>query len=141
MHRGLWPVRWWVRLYTARLDPLVSSQRRAELESDLWEQSRWAMADQLHGLAFLISVWTRCLRGIPDDLAWRAERAALTASRTGSGRDTKALTGIATALGMALLLVVINTIAYVAGSQPSGSAATISLALVSAVTVLAIVLA
>lgn len=73
--------RWWAERYTSGLDPAVADDRRAELESDLFEH-RWA-ADAAPAQQW--DVLGRVLWGIPADLSWR--RAALASMRR---RDTGA---------------------------------------------------
>jgi len=63
--------RWWVGAYTRTAPPAAASDRRAEIESDLYEQlgsSHQARARHLGG-----SIVGRTLRGIPDDLLWRID--------------------------------------------------------------------
>jgi hypothetical protein len=79
---GVRLARRWVNLYTRSLPRDVAERRRAEIESDLWEQvhdegSIDRVADAVLG---------RCLRGIPADVWWRyhtllAERGARERSR------------------------------------------------------------
>ncbi|MCC6268383.1 MAG: hypothetical protein IT300_12490 [Dehalococcoidia bacterium] len=63
--------RTWTRAYTLGLDAGAKTDRRAEIESDLWEHGT-----SLHwsGRAAL-EMALRCLLGIPADAAWRAEQA------------------------------------------------------------------
>jgi len=61
----------WVRVYTAGLRATPKADRRALIESDLWEQAHdpeWARATSL-----ALSIVARMLAGIPSDLAWRFE--------------------------------------------------------------------
>jgi hypothetical protein len=55
----------WVRLYTQGLPETAKSARRAEIESDLYEQSR---SDDASSLEILRAA----VQGIPDDFIWRA---------------------------------------------------------------------
>jgi hypothetical protein len=55
----------WARLYVRGLPEHVRRDRLAELESDLWEHVRAA------GGGSGPSILSRCLRGVPADLAWR----------------------------------------------------------------------
>jgi hypothetical protein len=64
-------VRAWTHMYTWRLSPRTAEARRAEIESDLWE----SVADTRSESAAAIEIVGRLLRGIPDDLRWRTERA------------------------------------------------------------------
>ena len=68
-------VRGWTRLYTCRMDPALRDERRAEIESDLWESQedvRWA---QREPAAVAGDMLVRLLRGASDDLFWRVEHA------------------------------------------------------------------
>jgi uncharacterized protein (TIGR03435 family) len=66
-------VRGWTRLYTWRMPPDLRDERRAEVESDLWEsQSDAAGPGVRAGLQILL----RLVIGIPDDLGWRVEQSA-----------------------------------------------------------------
>jgi hypothetical protein len=67
--------RCWVRLYTSHMPPLPAEMRRAEIESDLWEMAH--DPDGRPARASGLPAMLRLLRGIPDDLAWRFENAAL----------------------------------------------------------------
>jgi uncharacterized protein (TIGR03435 family) len=66
-------VRAWTRLYTSRLPRAVQEQRRAEIESDLWESQHDALGRNAAGAAFHILL--RLVRGMPDDLGWWTEEA------------------------------------------------------------------
>jgi hypothetical protein len=62
-------VRLWTRIYTRGLPRELGQRRRAEIESDLFEQIAEAGADRRTGLRIL---W-RLLAGIHQDLIWRGE--------------------------------------------------------------------
>jgi hypothetical protein len=64
-------VRRWVRVYTAGLEPAVRSERRAEMESDLWENEQ----DPTSGLPAGAEIMLRSLLGVPADISWRLEQA------------------------------------------------------------------
>ena len=68
-------VRGWTRLYTWRMPAAFRTTRRAEIESDLWECQCGADRDPRAGSA--IHVLLRLLLGMPDDIGWRVERAAV----------------------------------------------------------------
>jgi hypothetical protein len=70
----------WTWLYTWRLPPACRESRRAEIESDLWECQR-DTAENL-GLGSALHILLRLLIGIPDDLAWRVEQAAIAGTLT-----------------------------------------------------------
>ena len=80
-------VRWWTRLYTAGLPALTREIRLDEIESDLWESAHDPTRAPMDPRRML----GRLLRGMPDDLRWRAARtpprsiAALAASIVGAG--------------------------------------------------------
>jgi hypothetical protein len=64
----------WVRLYTAGLPPEIREVRRAELESDLWEQEHEAAAADGRPTKTAMQVLHRLVRGIPADLCWRQQQ-------------------------------------------------------------------
>lgn len=64
MARGAAFATWWTDHYTRGLPGDVRDRRRAEIESDVFEQRR-------AGTASDGAVWWRTVRGIPADLAWR----------------------------------------------------------------------
>jgi hypothetical protein len=66
--------RHWVRLYTAGLPPEIREGRRAELESDLWEQEHEAAAADGRTTKTAIQVLHRLVRGAPADLCWRQQQ-------------------------------------------------------------------
>lgn len=66
-------VRRWVRVYTAGLAPAVRDERRAEIESDLWENAH----EPAPGRFPVAEIAVRSLLGVPADITWRMERAAL----------------------------------------------------------------
>ena len=57
---------WWVDRYTRDLPEHVRDERRAEIASDVWEHRAAAMPDRLG-----LSIFSRCVRGVPADLSWR----------------------------------------------------------------------
>jgi hypothetical protein len=66
-------VRVWTRVYTSRTSPALREERRAEIESDLWELQHDLETGR--GLAPSVQVIARLLLGVPDDLCWRLEHA------------------------------------------------------------------
>jgi hypothetical protein len=56
----------WVALYTRSLPDPAGQRRRAEIESDLWEQLNNTSSSRASA-----QVLDRCLRGIPADVWWR----------------------------------------------------------------------
>jgi hypothetical protein len=94
-------VRLWTRLYTWRLPPALREARRAEIESDLWESQCDAQTRSApSALRASRHMLGRLIRGIPDDLVWRAEH--MIATRRLRPR-TIALTAIAAAVLLAVL--------------------------------------
>ena len=77
---AVWCVRGWTRLYTWGMQPALRENRRAEIESDLWEFQSDAAGDHVPGSA--LHIFLRLLIGIPDDLGWRVEQAALAGTLT-----------------------------------------------------------
>jgi hypothetical protein len=64
-------IRGWVTAYTAGLPRSVRDDRRAEMESDVWEH-RFNMGSNAAGAS--VRHWDvlgRCLRGVPADVLWR----------------------------------------------------------------------
>ncbi len=63
----------WVGLYTRGLPVDVAADRRAEIESDLWDEA--AVADWLGDASTLgRQRASRLIRGMPADVAWRMEQ-------------------------------------------------------------------
>jgi hypothetical protein len=87
-------VRVWTRAYTLRTQPALRDERRAEIESDLWELQHDPEGGR--GLTPPVQVIARLLIGVPDDLCWRMEHAV--ARDTRRLRRTIALTAAALAL-------------------------------------------
>jgi len=81
-------VRFWTRMYTKGLPAEVRTVRRAEIESDLWEQVMvWTKQDST-GLTAQHLI--RLLLGIPADLQWRLEQAR--SSRREHTQEKRAMT-------------------------------------------------
>ena len=68
-------IRTWTRAYTWGTPSAWAEQRRAEIESDLWEQQQ--DPNGARGLAPAVQVLARLFAGIADDLSWRVERTTL----------------------------------------------------------------
>jgi hypothetical protein len=68
-------VRVWTRAYTCGTPSAWADQRRAEIESDLWEIQH--DPDGARGLAPAVQVLGRLFAGAADDLRWRLERTTL----------------------------------------------------------------
>lgn len=65
-------VRTWTHAYTSGVPSVWAQQRRAEIESDLWEFEH--DPDGTRGLAPAVQVLGRLCIGIVDDVRWRVER-------------------------------------------------------------------
>jgi hypothetical protein len=108
--------RWWVRLYTKGLPPQTRDARRAEMESDLWEQGEDAGANGSQPDETALQVLVRLLLGIPADLSWRLEAGR----RSGAAKGTTIL-GMSKSMGAAMLqkgllgLTVLLAALYIAG--------------------------
>jgi hypothetical protein len=79
-------VRLWTRVFTLSMPERVREWRRAEIESDLWEQAH----DQTPSPWQLIG---RLWRGIPADVVWRIEEETM---------RSKALVVLAASIGVVL---------------------------------------
>ena len=78
-------VRGWTRLYSSRMDPASRDDRRAEIESDLWEFHEDARRHGASPAGIAIHMIARLCLGIPHDLLWRLEHeeeAEMTSRRT-----------------------------------------------------------
>jgi len=74
--------RGWVWLYTAGMKPAAAAERRDELESDQWEMSARARAENWTPAGLARQLLGRWLLGIPSDLSWR-----LAAGRRGFSKE------------------------------------------------------
>ena len=63
-------VRAWVRLYTVGLDRETRYDRRAEIDSDLWEQRNDAALEGATPAATTLSIFGRWVAGMAADLGW-----------------------------------------------------------------------
>jgi hypothetical protein len=61
-------VRTWTRVYTIGLPATLRECRIAEIESDLWEYCH----DSMHPAGHALAIIGRLVRGMPDDIGWRA---------------------------------------------------------------------
>jgi hypothetical protein len=89
----------WARFYTRGVPATARDERLAELESDLWEH-RAACGE---GLGPQLAILSRCVRGMPADLAWR--RASRSRRLTAAGA-VRGLGWLVFGLAAALLLAV-----------------------------------
>src|SRR5882757_3322934 len=97
-------VRAWTSLYTWRMSKTLQEERRAEIESDLWEFQRDAAdSDPLSVASHML---LRLLIGIPDDLGWRAEH--IVAVQSAQAHRTISLS--ASAVGALLFLCALSII-------------------------------
>lgn len=97
-------VRAWAALYTRGLPTTARGERLAELESDLWEHRAALRA----GVRGQLAILSRCVRGMPADIAWRR------ASRGGEltvGAAARGLGWLVFGLAAALLLAVTGSAA------------------------------
>jgi hypothetical protein len=62
-------VRGWTVIYTVGMPPRVRDERRAEIESDLWESQHGEHA----GFRLPAQMMSRLVLGIHDDLRWRGD--------------------------------------------------------------------
>jgi hypothetical protein len=72
--RSVDAVRWWVRRYTAGLDPAIRAARRAEIDSDLVEHERWRRDAGWPPARIARERVRRTLVGVPADIGWRRDR-------------------------------------------------------------------
>jgi hypothetical protein len=72
--RSVDAVRWWVRRYTAGLDPAIRAARQAEIESDLVEHERWRRDAGWMPARIARERVSRTLVGVPADIGWRRDR-------------------------------------------------------------------
>ena len=107
--------RTWVRLYTKGLPPEQREARRAEIDSDLWEQGYDGEANGNDPQETGLQVLLRLLAGVPEDLTWRLEQvgARRGKSATALGRSESMSNGV---LQKGLIgLTVLAAALYVAG--------------------------
>jgi hypothetical protein len=64
-------VGWWVAAYTLGLPADVRERRRAEIESDLWEEQCAFSREGRSYSSTAVLTLDRAVRGIPADLSWR----------------------------------------------------------------------
>jgi hypothetical protein len=75
----------WTRWYTGWVGEEAGARRRAEIESDLWEQLADDRASRVVGTGVGASISWRVIAGMPADLAWMRYQRAI--ARGGSNRD------------------------------------------------------
>ena len=64
---AVWITRAWTQIYSAGLAGDTGKERRDQVASDLWEQTHDASA----GKDVVFSIFSRLIRGVPADIAWR----------------------------------------------------------------------
>lgn len=83
----------WVDWYSGLVEPVAGERRRAEIESDLWEQKADARGTGRPDVGVAIAIVLRVAGGMADDALWvRAQRLALRsreADRKGSAVDAR----------------------------------------------------
>lgn len=100
----------WVARYTRRLPGDLAGERRAEVESDLWEHAADARASGVGPVRHDLDVLRRVVGGMAADLSWRRQSLRVTARADQGGiamttaRTSIAETGlvVAAAMGMAV---------------------------------------
>ena len=76
-----WLVQRWTNVYTAGLDKESRDERRAEIESDLWEHFEAARADGENLASTGVQVLLRMVAGVPADVRWRIHAGATSRRR------------------------------------------------------------
>jgi hypothetical protein len=66
-------VRGWTRCYTLHMDPVRRDDRRAEIESDLWDFHEDARRRGASPTTIALHMMARLIAGLHDDLRWRVE--------------------------------------------------------------------
>lgn len=99
-------VRGWVRLYTSGLPAAIQHRRRAEVDSDLWEQGEMAAEETASNAGHILA---RLVLGMPADISWHiAELGGPTMERSMTAKalvaGTVVLGGLSIALGVGLLI-------------------------------------
>jgi hypothetical protein len=89
-------VRWWVGTYTSGLDPVVRDRRRAEIDSDLWEQVDAHRRAGRSSAAITVAIWRRSLSGVIDDVFWRREQPRGTRAAPATTEGSTAMFGSTT---------------------------------------------
>jgi hypothetical protein len=112
----------WVRAYTRPLPAELREERRAEVDSDLWEHRSDTRERGLGSTLTALEVAGRLLAGIPADLAWRHTHRQMTRGvrrTTRIERNPMAVTTTTAKLGyptwLTLLAAVVGGFATLAG--------------------------
>ncbi|MDP2674693.1 MAG: hypothetical protein Q8Q00_07280 [Dehalococcoidia bacterium] len=119
----------WVSLYTSGLPPEFRDSRRAEIDSDVWEQQRTAdLLNQPQGETSL-QLLARLVLGIPSDVTWRLETGRSARSERSISMNEalymRAMVAAGVVLALFLILSGVASIAdaLVQGDLASGQAA------------------
>lgn len=100
----------WVALYTRRLPEQLREERRAEIDSDLWEHHAELVAGREQPWLASLEVAARTIAGMPADLAWRSQQLSFARGAhrvTPIERTTMQTTEAPTAQGYPTWLVVV----------------------------------
>jgi hypothetical protein len=116
--------RTWVSLYTSGLPPEFRDSRRAEIDSDVWEQQRTAdLLNQPQGETSL-HLLARLVLGIPSDVTWRLEAAHSAQSERSISVNESRTMRILVAVGVVVaLFLVVTGIGAVADALVQGDLA------------------
>lgn len=90
--------RLWTALYTSGMPDGLRETRRAEIESDLWESRHDRRPQSDFSVAAQMAL--RLVRGVPDDLLWRAELMDLRSKRRRTGIWVSAIAAILLAISL-----------------------------------------
>lgn len=71
----------WVRCYTARVGAEAAEDRRAEIDSDLWEQRAHGRSIGSPPHAVAVSIVRRVVGGVPADLVWSRQQRVVSRGR------------------------------------------------------------
>lgn len=74
----------WAAIYTRGLSPDLRTERREEIDCDLWEHQRLADFQRESEMQTAVAILPRLFLGMPADVSWRLEAG----SRARSGRNT-----------------------------------------------------
>jgi len=77
------PTRAWTALYTRGLPSRLRSERREEIDCDLWEHQRLADLEREPVTDTAAAILLRLIMGVPADMTWRLEAGA--DARSGKG--------------------------------------------------------
>jgi hypothetical protein len=110
--------RLWTSMYTLGSVPELRQGRRAEVDSDLWDQQHLAYLQGAKPLDTAWHIFIRCLLGIPADIAWRVETdIAARNERKGDMREgIGSRIGLIAGIGAALFPVIVGIGVLAGGS-------------------------